>query len=99
VSIRFRKRIPILPFLRLNLSRAGATWTFHIGPWSWNTRSRRNRIDLPGPLSWQQDRRGGFAALAGVAVVTTVVFLVAVAIGGVWGWHHIQPYLTQLNHH
>jgi hypothetical protein len=42
--------------VRLNLSGTGLSWTVKVGPWSWNTRSRRHRVDLPGPLSWQSDR-------------------------------------------
>lgn len=40
---------------RLNASKTGSSWSFKIGPWSWNTRSRRHRVDLPGPLHWTSD--------------------------------------------
>jgi hypothetical protein len=48
-----------LPWLnaRLNVSRTGVSWTFQLGPYSWNTRSRRHRVDLPGPLSWTSRRQ------------------------------------------
>jgi hypothetical protein len=53
----FRKRIPILPFLRLNLSKSGISWTVHAFGWSYNTRSRRQSVDLPGPVNWQSTPR------------------------------------------
>jgi hypothetical protein len=43
--------------LRVNASRKGVSWTVKIGPWSWNTRQRRHRVDLPGPFAWQSRRR------------------------------------------
>jgi hypothetical protein len=43
--------------LRLNLSKAGASWTFKAGPYSWNTCSRRHRVDLPGPFAWTSRRQ------------------------------------------
>jgi hypothetical protein len=42
--------------VRANLSRAGVSWTFKLGPFSWNTRSRRTRIDGPGPTYLIGDR-------------------------------------------
>lgn len=53
----FRKRVPILPFLRLNLSKTGHSWTWHLGSWSYNTRSRRQSVDLPGPVNYQTKGR------------------------------------------
>jgi hypothetical protein len=55
VPFTFRKRINVLPFLRLNLSKSGASWTVHFGPWSWNSRTARNSVDLPGPVNWQSE--------------------------------------------
>jgi len=45
--------------LRLNASKSGASWTLKIGPWSFNTRQRRQRVDLPGPAYWQSRGRRG----------------------------------------
>jgi hypothetical protein len=56
MPIRFRKRIGRGP-VRANLSRSGISWTFKIGPWSWNTRQRRHRVVLPGPAYWEGRRR------------------------------------------
>ena len=53
----FRKRVPILPFLRLNLSKTGHSWTWHLGRWSYNTRNRRQSMDLPGPVNYQTSGR------------------------------------------
>ena len=53
----FRKRVPVLPFLRLNLSKTGHSWTWHLGSWSFNTRSRRQSVDLPGPVNYQTKGR------------------------------------------
>ncbi len=56
MPVIFRRSIPLGP-LRLNLSNTGLSWTLKLGPWSWNSRSRAQRVDLPGPLSWRQRRR------------------------------------------
>lgn len=54
----FRKSIRLGP-LRFNFGKAGFTsWGVKVGPWSWNSRTRSHRVDLPGPLSWSS-RRGG----------------------------------------
>lgn len=54
IKFRARKRINLLPFLRMNvdLTRLKVTsWTWHLGPLSWNTRSRDTTLDTPGPGS------------------------------------------------
>lgn len=58
MPIYLRKAIKLGP-LRVNLSRSGISWSVVIGPWSWNSRARRQRIDLPGPFSWTSRRRRG----------------------------------------
>lgn len=96
MSILFRKRIRFGPFLALNLSKSGLSWTAHLGPWSWNTRSRRHRVDLPGPLAWQEDRRPGERGAAwpvAVALVLTAAMVAAALIGGVWLMHHADAHL------
>lgn len=59
MGIRLRKsgRLFGLPLIRWNLSDRGVSFTFKLGPWSWNTRSQRSRVDLPGPWSWTGRRR------------------------------------------
>lgn len=55
--LRFRKQIRRGP-LRFNFGKNGFTsWGIKVGPWSWNSRTRKQRVDLPGPLSWESDRR------------------------------------------
>lgn len=55
--IRFRKQIRFGPF-SLNFTQNGfSSWGVKVGPWSWNSRTRRHRSDLPGPLFWESGRR------------------------------------------
>ena len=55
MGIIFRKVMRLGP-LRLNFTKNGlSSWTFKIGPWSWNSRAKAHRVDLPGPISWKQD--------------------------------------------
>jgi hypothetical protein len=57
MGISFRKSIRLGP-VRWNFGRNGHTsTTVSFGPWSWNTRTRRHRVDLPGPFSWTGKRR------------------------------------------
>lgn len=54
VRFRARKRIPVLPFLRANVDLSSfppriTSWTWHLGPWSYNTRSRSHALNTPGP--------------------------------------------------
>ena len=59
MTIRARKSFKFGP-LHLNFTLGGFTsWSVKIGPWSWNSRARRQRVDLPGPLYWIGKRRGG----------------------------------------
>jgi len=51
-----------LPFVRINWARNGLRWrytstTLHAGPWSWNTRRRKHRVDHPGPGWWESKKR------------------------------------------
>lgn len=57
MGLVFRKTIRFGPF-RMNFGKNGFTsWTFKLGAWSWNSRTRAHRIDLPGPFAWRS--RGG----------------------------------------
>jgi hypothetical protein len=52
MPFRFRRRTKFGPLV-FNYSRKGLTsWGLQIGRWSWNSRTRGNRVDLPGPTSW-----------------------------------------------
>jgi hypothetical protein len=58
MPIRFRKRIALPGPLWLNLSRRWPpSLTVKVGPFSWNTRRRRGRVDLPGPFSYETKDR------------------------------------------
>jgi len=55
MAILFRKVIRFGP-IRLHFAKRGfSSWSATVGPWSWNSRTRRHRVDLPGPFSWRQD--------------------------------------------
>lgn len=52
----FRKVYRFGP-LHINVGRRGlSSWSIKIGKWSWNSRTRRQRVDLPGPLSWRSGK-------------------------------------------
>ncbi len=52
MGLFFRKSIKIGP-VRLNFGRNGYTsTTIEAGPLSRNSRTKRTRLDLPGPFSW-----------------------------------------------
>lgn len=56
MGLLFRRTIKLGP-LRLNFTQRGfSSWSLRIGRWSWNSRRRSHRVDLPGPLSWKQDK-------------------------------------------
>jgi hypothetical protein len=56
VGLMFRKRKKIGP-IYLNFTKNGlSSWSIKIGRWSWNLRARTQRFDLPGPLSWKQNK-------------------------------------------
>jgi Protein of unknown function (DUF4236) len=48
----FRKSFRLGP-LRFNFTKNGfSSWSFRVGRYSWNSRARAHRVDLPGPASW-----------------------------------------------
>ena len=56
MGIVFRSRKKFGPLI-LNFTEHGfSSWSIKIGRWSWNSRTRAHRVDLPGPLSWKQDK-------------------------------------------
>jgi hypothetical protein len=56
MGLLFRKRQKFGPLI-FNFTENGfSSWTIKIGRWSWNSRTRSNRVDLPGPMSWKQDK-------------------------------------------
>ncbi len=52
MGLIFRKTIRLGPF-RLNFTKHGfSSWSFRLWRWSWNSKQREHRFDLPGPASW-----------------------------------------------
>lgn len=59
MGLQIRKRINVIPgFVYATASKSGISWTFKLGPLSWNTRRGRARLDLPGPASYEFDKPG-----------------------------------------
>jgi hypothetical protein len=55
MGFRFRKKINLLPGLSLNLSKSGISASVKSGPISWNSRTHKTLVNLPGPFSYQSD--------------------------------------------
>jgi hypothetical protein len=55
MGLRFRKKINLLPGLSLNLSKSGISVSVKAGPISWNSRTQKTSINLPGSFSYQLD--------------------------------------------
>jgi hypothetical protein len=52
MGLIFRKSFRLGPF-RFHFTKNGfSSWTFKLWRWSWNSKERASRIDLPGPASW-----------------------------------------------
>ncbi|GAA0933635.1 DUF4236 domain-containing protein [Virgisporangium aurantiacum] len=52
MPVHFRKRMKFGPLI-FNFGKSGFTsWGIKIGRWSWNSKTRAQRVDLPGPTSW-----------------------------------------------
>lgn len=56
MPLHFRRSLRLGP-VRAHVTEHGLSWTLKVGPWSWNSRSRTQRVDLPGPFSWSPRRR------------------------------------------
>ncbi|MBN9757852.1 hypothetical protein Ae406Ps2_6353c [Pseudonocardia sp. Ae406_Ps2] len=62
MGVHGRKRFPLGPLVINAASTGWLRWritsvTVRLGPWSWNSRADRQRVDLPGPWSWTGRRR------------------------------------------
>jgi hypothetical protein len=56
MAMLFRKMVKFGP-LRFNFTKSGlSSWSIKIGRWSWNSKARAHRVDLPGPFSWRQNK-------------------------------------------
>lgn len=59
MTVKMRKVQKVGPF-RFHYTLKGlSSWSIKIGPWSYNSRAERHRVDLPGPFHWQSDTRKG----------------------------------------
>ncbi len=60
MGLLFRKTMRVGP-LQFHFGKSGfSSWGVKIGRWSWNSRTRKQRVDLPGPMSWPAgNRRSG----------------------------------------
>lgn len=38
--------------VRVNASKTGTSWSVKVLAWSWNSRAKQHRVDLPGPFHW-----------------------------------------------
>ncbi|GAA1867527.1 hypothetical protein GCM10009751_27200 [Myceligenerans crystallogenes] len=51
-NIRYRKRLALGP-LKFNITQKGlSSMSFKLGFWTWNSRTKKHSINLPGGLSW-----------------------------------------------
>jgi len=57
MAIYFRKPIRIGPFTWHFTQSGYSSWSFKLGPFSWNSKTRATRVDLPGPLSYRTPPR------------------------------------------
>jgi len=55
MGFRFRKKIKILPGVSVNLSKSGASVSVKAGAVSWNSRTGKVGVNLPGPFYYQSD--------------------------------------------
>jgi hypothetical protein len=51
-----------LPLIKINYTRNGlkfrfTSYTWHLGPWSRNSRTKKHHIDHPGPGWWESKSR------------------------------------------
>lgn len=55
MGFRFRKKIKLLPGLSINLSKSGISTSLKAGPVSWNSRTGKTSVNLPGQFSYQSE--------------------------------------------
>jgi hypothetical protein len=53
MGFRLRKKIKLLPGLSINLSNSGISASVKAGPVSWNSKTQKTSVNLPGPFSYQ----------------------------------------------
>lgn len=55
MKFRLRRSIKLGPF-RINVTQRGfSSWSFKLGPFSWNSRTKKKTFDTPGPghVEWK----------------------------------------------
>jgi hypothetical protein len=46
--------------VRLHFTKNGfSSWSIRLWRWSWNSKTRKQRVDLPGPVSWTGESHRG----------------------------------------
>lgn len=53
MGFRFRKNIKLLPGVSINVSKSGISTSVKAGPISWNSRTQKTSVNLPGAFSYQ----------------------------------------------
>jgi hypothetical protein len=57
MPVHYRKSHKFGP-IRLNVTEHGmSSWSVKLGRWSWNSRTKAQRYDLPGPFTWRSRGR------------------------------------------
>jgi hypothetical protein len=55
MGIIFHKTIRLGP-VRLHFTKKGfSSWSLHFWRWTWNSKTRKSHVDLPGPVSWSNE--------------------------------------------
>lgn len=55
MGFTFRKTVRLGP-VRLHFTKNGfSSWSLKFWRWSWNSKTRRQSVDLPGPASWHSN--------------------------------------------
>jgi hypothetical protein len=56
-NLRYRKRISVGP-LKFNITQKGlSSMSVKIGFWTWNSRTKKHSLNLPGGLSWYSNSK------------------------------------------
>jgi Protein of unknown function (DUF4236) len=58
MPLRFRKCLRLGPFRWYVNGWRITSWGIALGRWTWNARSRRSTVNLPGPFYWTHQHRG-----------------------------------------
>lgn len=56
MALRGRKTLRFGPFRWHWTLKGPSSWSVKFFAWSWNSKTQRHRIDLPGGLHWVEDK-------------------------------------------